>query len=58
MSEIRKVGRPRKLTLEQEKNIYQQKVRDLKKVEELVVDYNVSSSTMIRIIRKFSEVKN
>lgn len=54
MSKIRKVGRPNKLTLEQQKSIYEQRKNGFKKVEELAVDYNVSSSTIIRIVRRFS----
>lgn len=51
---MRKVGRPGKLTLEQQKIIYEQRINDLKKIEELAVEYNVSSSTIIRTIRKFA----
>ena len=48
-----KVGRPKKLTLEQQKLIYEQKISGLKKVEELAVEYNVSSSTITRTVRRF-----
>ena len=51
---MRKVGRPKKLTLEQQKSIYEQRINGLKKIEELAVEYNVSSSTIIRTIRRFT----
>lgn len=51
---MRKVGRPGKLTLEQQKSIYEKRRNGLKKIEELAVEYNVSSSTIIRTIRRFA----
>ena len=54
MINIRKVGRPIKLTKEQQKSIYEQRINGLKKIEELAVEYNVRSSTIIRTIRRFT----
>ena len=54
MINIRKVGRPIKLKKEKKKSIYEQRINGLKKIEELAVEYNVSSSTIIRTIRRFT----
>lgn len=50
---MKKVGRPKKLTLEQQKSIYEQRQNGFR-IEELAIEYNVSSSTIIRTIRRFA----
>ncbi|MBP3932063.1 MAG: helix-turn-helix domain-containing protein [Peptostreptococcaceae bacterium] len=53
MINIRKVGRPRKLTVEQQQTIYEQRKNGFR-IEELAIEYNVSSSTIIRAIRRIA----
>ena len=47
-------GRPCKIDQEKEIDIYNAKISGIK-VEELAVKYNVSASTIIRIIRKYKK---
>lgn len=52
---MKKIGRPRAIAPEIEDAILEQKKAGLK-TEQIAVNYNVSASTILRIIKKKSEV--
>lgn len=52
---MKKIGRPRAVAPEIEDAIFAEKIAGLK-TEQIAVTYNISSSTVLRIFRKKSEV--
>lgn len=52
---MKKIGRPRAVAPEIENAIFAEKLAGLK-TEQIAVTYNISSSTVLRIFRKKSEV--